>query len=294
MVTSNKKHLNLYNQKNEQKLVQELVEEAIKIHSINAVYIPRETQKIDPLFREDVLSKFTDHHNVEIYIKNVDGFDGDSTIFQKFGLEIKNQITVLISRSSFGKIFGKEMSRPKEGDLLYIPLSIASALFEIRFVKEDSVFYNLGDFYVFELQCEQYAFQDEQIDTALDEIDEIADEGSQSFILKLQNNTADQFIEGEILFQGESELSANSKAVFVEKISNNEIKIKDMLGEFLPNITVKTTISNTLHTLALEPKLNINDSDKISINIADDFGAKNKEFVVIDFSENNPFSDEDI
>ena len=279
---TNNKYFNLYNQKQEQKLVQELVEEAIKIHSINAIYVPRETQKIDPLFREDVLSRFTDHHHIEVYIKNVDGFDGDATIFKKFGLEIKNQITVLISRSRFSKVFGKEMSRPKEGDLIYIPLSIASALFEIRFVKEDSVFYNLGEFYVFELQCEQYAFQDEQVDTGIDEIDEIADEGSQSFILKIGAGTG-EFIEDEIVYQGESLLSATARATFVEKLSDEEIRIKDMFSIFDANVggPIKGNDSNAQYTLV---------QNQDAVNITDDFGAKNKDFV-IEFSERNPFSD---
>jgi hypothetical protein len=281
---TNNKYFNLYNQKQEQKLVQELVEEAIKIHSINAVYIPRETQKIDPLFREDVLSRFTDHHHIEVYIKNVDGFDGDATIFKKFGLEIKNQVTLWISRSRFSKVFGKEMSRPKEGDLIYIPLSIASALFEIRFVKEDSVFYNLGEFYVFELQCEQYAFQDEQIDTGIDEIDEIADEGSQSFILKLDGGTGN-FIEDEIIYQGESLLSATARATFIEKLSDTEIRIKDMFSIFDPTIgPIKGNDSGSIYNLTQKQD---------AVNITDDFGAKNKDFVVIDFTEKNPFSEPD-
>jgi hypothetical protein len=130
------KYFNLYHQKNEQQLVQQLVEEAVKIHGINAVYIPRKQEKIDAVFREDVLAHFNDYHILEVYVKNIDSFDGDQDIFKKFGLEINNQITFSVSRSSFHKILGKEFIRPREGDLIYLPMSTATGLYEIKFVKK--------------------------------------------------------------------------------------------------------------------------------------------------------------
>lgn len=278
------KYFNLYHQKQEQKLVNDLVEEAIKIHAIDAIYIPRTVEKIDPLFREDPLAHFNDYHQIEVYVKNVDGFEGDGDIFKKFGLEIKNQITLTISRSSFAKIFGRELSRPREGDLIYLPLSIADALYEIRFVKEDSVFYNLGEFYTFDLQCEQFAFQDEEVATGIDVIDEIASEGSQTFILDIVGATG-TFQADEIIYQGPSLLGSTARATVVDYVSDTQVKVKNLFQEFI--VTEGPIVGNTSRVEAIV-KAPIDTG-----NIQDDFGAKNRDFIVIDFTESNPFSEED-
>lgn len=278
------KYFDFYKQKHEQKLIEDLVEESVKIHSIDAIYIQRENVKIDPLFREDPLSRFTDYHRIEVYIKNVDGFEGDGEIFRKFGLEIKNQITFSVSRSKFSKIVGKDLARPKEGDLIYVPLGVSDAIFEIRFVKHDSVFFNLGEFYIYDLQCEQFTFQDEEIDTGIDRLDEIADEGSEIFTIELGSGSG-EFTPGEFIYQGESVLGADARATFVSKVSNTQIKVKNMFQTFSSALgPLKGDKSGALFT--------VKDNTDTS-TIVDDFGAKNRDFVVIDFTENNPFSEEE-
>lgn len=281
------KYFNLYNQKQEQNLLQDLVEEAVKIHAIDAVYIPRTVEKIDPIFREDPLAYFNDYHYIDLYIKNVDGFEGDGNIFRKFGLDIKNQITFTMSRSSFFKTVGLELARPREGDLIYLPMSKATALYEIRFVNEESVFYNIGEFYTYDLQCEQFAFQDENIVTGIRELDENIADGSQTFILNI-SSISGTFTFDEFIYQGETLLSSVARAKFIEYISSTQIKIKDLYGEFVPsNGTIKSVTSQAQATLI--------ESIDMS-NIQDDFGAKNSsfdKFVVIDFTEGNPFSEDE-
>ena len=283
------KYFNLYHQKQEQSLLNDLVEEAVKIHSIDAVYIPRQASgKLDPLFREDVLSHFDDYHHIEVYIKNVDGFEGDNDIFRKFGLEVKNQITFSISRKSFAKVFGREQSRPKEGDLIYIPLSIADALYEVRFVNEDTVFYQLGEFYLYDVRCEQAAFQDENINTGIDTIDEIGDEASELYILKLDAPTGSgMFQYGETIYQGDSLEDATAKATVVSVELNGTLKIKDLYGEF-------SSANGAIVGVKSGASYDLTEDDPLTgaIEITDDFGAKNKEFIVIDFTENNPFSED--
>jgi hypothetical protein len=238
------------------------------------------------LFREDVLSKFNDYHHVDLYIKNVEAFEGDGDIFRKFGLDIKNQITFSISRKSFSKIFGREMSRPREGDLIYIPLSIADALYEIRFVREDSVFFSLGEFYLYDLQCEQATFDDENIKTGIEEIDTIGDELSQMFLLKLDPSSGSGSFEyGETIYQGESLETATAKGTFISVELNNTIKIKDVYQTFrAEDGPIKGVKSDTQFDL---------DVSFDTTDIVEDFGAKNKDFIVIDFTENNPFSEEE-
>jgi len=283
---SSNRYFNLYNQKQEQNLLQDLIEESIKIHAIDAVYIPRNLENFDPIYREDPLASFNDYHHIEVYIKTYDGFSGDGSILSKFGLEIKNQITFTVSRSSYSKTLGTELSRPREGDLIYLPMSTATALYEIKFVNEHSEFYNLGEFYTYDLQCEQYSFQDENISTGIEDLDDNIATSSEIYVLEISNATGD-FTEGEFIYQGDSLLSATARAKFVEYKSSTEIKIKDLYSEFdASKGLIQGAISNTQASLA---------SALDTSNIQNDFSSSNDDFdnfVIIDFSESNPFSEE--
>lgn len=275
----------MYHQKQEQNLVQSLVEEAVKIHGIDAVYIPRKNKKIDLVYHEDVLASFDDFYYIELYIKNVDSFDGDQDIFKKFGLEINNQITFSISRSSFSKIAGKELVRPKEGDLIYLPMSTATGVYEIKFVKEDSVFFNLGEFYIYDIQCELYAASDEDIKTGIDDIDSLANT-NQSIILLELGDISGSFEVGETIYQGPSLIGAIAKGTITGFEDNNTIKLKDVFGEF--DVSYGPVKGKT----GTAPMKNIDNSDTIT----DDYQASNSQFDgtgIIDFTEYNPFSEED-
>jgi hypothetical protein len=263
--------------------MQSLVEETVKIHGIDAVYIPRKLEKVDLLFQEDVLANFDDYYFIEVYIKNIDSFDGDQDIFKKFGIEIKNQITFSISRSSFSKIAGKDLPRPKEGDLIYLQMSTATGLYEIKFVKEDSIFFSLGEFYIFDCQCELYAPSDENINTGIDDIDELA--SSTEHLLSLELGSGDgEFEVGEVAYQGPSILGADAKGTVVS-FSGSALILKDVVGDFdSPLGTIKG------QTAEYDLVVNVDET------ITSDFSAQNEDFSeesVIDFTEHNPFSEED-
>lgn len=263
--------------------MQSLVEETVKIHGIDAVYIPRKIEKIDLLFQEDVLANFDDYHFIEVYIKNIDSFDGDQDVFKKFGIEIKNQITFSISRSSFSKIAGKDLPRPKEGDLIYLQMSTATGLYEIKFVKEDSVFFSLGEFYIFDCQCELYAPSDENIKTGIDDVDELASKGEHLLSIELGSGEGN-FVVGEIAYQGESVLGADAKGTVVSFDSGTLI-VKDVFGDFDSTLgTIKGQDAEYDLLVGVEE------------SITQDFSAQNENFSedsVIDFTEHNPFSEED-
>jgi len=281
------KYFNLYKQKQEQDLLEGLIEEAIKIHGIDAVYLPRKHMKVDGIYREDPLSYFNDYHHIEVYIKNVDGFQGDGELFSKFGLDIKSQITFCISRSSFAKTVGEEMIRPNEGDLIYIPMSNADGLYEIRFVSNKSVFYNLGEFYMYDLQCELFAFQDENVKTGIAEIDRMADEGSQNILIPLGAGSG-TFLPGEIAYQGPSALGADAKATVINVDASRNLVVKDVFGSFdvgYGPIKGEKSGSNFI----MRPDL--------KTDITNDFGAQNQDMSkdsIIDFTEGNPFSEEGV
>lgn len=277
------KYFNLYHQKTEQNLIQSLVEETVKIHGIDAVYIPRDEKKVDDIFREDVLSSFNDYYFIEVYVKNIDAFDGDQDIFKKFGLEINNQITFSISRSSFNKIAGKQFIRPREGDLVYLPMSTATGLYEIKFVKEDSVFFNLGEFYIYDLQCELFAASNEDVNTGIQEVDQQGSEQEILTTINLSGGTG-SFEIGEVAYQGESIIGADAKGVVVA-IEGDSLKLKDVYGTFLLDFgPVKG--KNAQYGLA-------DDSENTTQIKFSEQNENFDEFSVIDFTEHNPFSEED-
>ena len=182
---------------NEQFLVQDLINEQLKIYGIEVNYLPRKIFKTDNILREIQWSKFDDNFAIEAYLNNYDGYAPDSDIMTKFGLRLKNEISLTISRERYeeyivpflegissgieeGSIgeynFADLIQRPKEGDLIYFPLG--KRLFEIKRVESEKPFYQLGSSYVFELSCELYEYENELIDTSIEEIDAtVEDEG---------------------------------------------------------------------------------------------------------------------
>ena len=182
---------------NEQFLVQDLINEQLKIYGVDVYYLPRKIFKTDNIIKEIQSSKFDDVFMIEAYINNYEGYAPDSDIMTKFGLRLKNEISLTISRERYeefiapflegissgireGRIteydFADLISRPKEGDLIYFPLG--ERLFEIKRVEHEKPFYQLGRNYVYELSCELYEYENELIDTAIEEVDNtVEDEG---------------------------------------------------------------------------------------------------------------------
>ena len=280
------RYLNLFNARNEQNLVDELNREAIQIHGIDCIYLPRKNQKVDLILGEDVLAKFDDVYDIEVYIKSVDGFEGQGTLFNKFGVDIKDQITFTMSRSRFDEVVGAELQRPREGDLIFFPLN--NALFEIKFVEHETAYYNLGERYVYELRCEQFAFSHEEVKTGVDSIDELADRAAQTIFLQLGAGSG-TYQEGEIVYQGSSLLEATAKAIAVQAIKPaGSVEIKDVWGVFNPaNGPIVGVKSGASYALTFVNPQDTTDPLAENIPIEDEADS------IIDFSENNPFSEEE-
>ena len=154
----------------EQNLIENLVIESIKIHGIDVKYLPRTLVNKDNLFGEDLLSKFDDAYAVEMYIKNVEGFEGEGDLLTRFGLEIRDSMTLTVAKSRFAaQVSGQ--SRPNEGDLIYFPLN--DKLFEVKFVEHERVFYQHGKLYIYDLRVELFNYSSEIISTGNTEIDAI-------------------------------------------------------------------------------------------------------------------------
>jgi len=134
--------------------------------------MPRKSSSsADQIYGEDVLESYESAYLLEMYIKNVEGFEGQGEFLSKFGLDIRDQITLTTSIRRFEQLDSGYV-RPREGDLIYFPLN--KKLFEIEFVEHESIFYQAGTLPVYDLRCELFAYNQQAINTGIDEIDQIA------------------------------------------------------------------------------------------------------------------------
>jgi hypothetical protein len=149
------------------------------MYGVEIHYMPRKYLTEKSILKEVVQSKFDDAYPIEAYIDNFDGYDDMPSTLSKFGIQATNEVTLIISRERFETYISPLMknesnvklsTRPKEGDLIYFPLG--DRLFEIKYVEHEKPFYQLRENYVYKLTCELFRYEDEVIDTGVDEIDD--------------------------------------------------------------------------------------------------------------------------
>ena len=160
----------LQGSQSEQRLVQNLINEQLQIYGVEVVYLPRKIVKKDQILTEIQSSSFNDNFLIEAYVNTYEGYSGAGDVLTKFGMSLKDELTVTISRERFedfispflGSLPADEIevsTRPSEGDLIFFPLG--KRLFEIKFVEHEEPFYQLGKNYVYQLKCELFELQDE-------------------------------------------------------------------------------------------------------------------------------------
>ena len=180
----------LQGSQSEQRLVQNLINEQLQIYGVEVSYIPRKFVNVKSIIQEVQSSKFDDNFSIEAYIDNYDGYSGTGDVLTKFGMSLRDEVTLTISREKFEDFIAPFMAaddyllstRPREGDLIFFPLG--QRLFEIKFVEHEEPFYQLGKNYVYKLKCELFEYEDEVIDTSIEAIDtQVEDEG---YIQELQ------------------------------------------------------------------------------------------------------------
>ena len=203
----------------EQLLVEDLVIEAMQIKGMDVFYIERTTRdQVDYLYGEDPTSEFRRAFPIEMYIENVTGMDGEGDFISKFGLEVRDEVTLLVSRRRFGSTVNT-ISRPREGDLVYFPTF--TAFFEITFVEHENdqaMFHTIGrgrggNVYLYALKLKQFVFSEETIETGIEDIDLNARNYYKKTRLPLANTGSGSFIPEEIVYQGTSLANASATAI---------------------------------------------------------------------------------
>lgn len=169
----------LQGSKGEQGLIQDLINEQIRMYGVDIHYLPRKYITTKTVIREVIESKFDNAFPLEAYIENFDGYGESNVMLSKFGIQATNELTLTISKERFQNYIAplirnipdiKLPSRPREGDIIYFPLG--DRLFEIKFVEHEQPFYQLQKTYVYTLKCELFRYEDEIIDTSIREIDD--------------------------------------------------------------------------------------------------------------------------
>jgi hypothetical protein len=156
----------------EQTLIEDLVIETIQHRGIDMVYVRRAdtTSEMDPLFGEEFdVGRFNRAKSIEMYVSNPEGFEGEGDLITKFGLQINNSTTLVVSIKRFREELGMEF--PREGDLIYIPFS--NSLFEIRYVNPDNPFFQLGKLYTVDLTIESFQYSGEIFETGIPYLDSL-------------------------------------------------------------------------------------------------------------------------
>lgn len=169
----------------EQNLIQDLINEQLRMYGVEVYYLPRKYITEKTVIREVIESKFDKAYPIEAYVNSYDGYSDNPTILSKFGIQALNELTLTISKERFELYISplikdqaniKLSKRPKEGDLIYFPLG--DRLFEIKYIEHEKPFYQLQKNYVYQLSCELFRYEDEVLDTGIDNIDDnVVDSG---------------------------------------------------------------------------------------------------------------------
>jgi hypothetical protein len=274
----------------EQLLVEDLLIEALKIYGMDVFYLPRSSgDVVDYIYGEDSNKQYTSAYPIELYLENVTGMDGEQDFISKFGLEIRDEITLLVSRRRFAATVPQ--SRPNEGDLIYVPL--IQNFFEITFVEHENdqaMFYTLGrgrgaNVYVYALKLKQLVFSNELISTGITEIDDQIRDVYPRTRISLSTGSG-TFVSDEIVYQGTSLANASAQAVVYTFAKNTHIDIIRTQGTFVSgNVRGNTSSANwIINTI----------SDAVTMNtafedIVDNARIEAESDGIMDWTETNPF-----
>jgi len=175
--------------RSEQNLYEDIIIESLKIYGQDVYYLPRDIVNEDKILGHDVPSRFNSSHKIEMYIENIEGFDGEGDLFTRFGVEIRDEATFVVSRRRWSqqvKRYDNEIEgdRPREGDVIYLPLS--NKMFEIMHVEHEQPFYQLSNLPVYKLRAQLFEYNDEDLDTGIDAIDVIEREYGYTYVLEIE------------------------------------------------------------------------------------------------------------
>ena len=270
----------------EQDLHESLVTEQIKMFGKNVYYIPRTLVKNDSVFGEDTMSKFEGAFEIEAYIEDNTGFRGDGDMFSKFGVQISDQATFVVSRTRFTAAVDDNAElivegRPNEGDLVYFPM--ANKIFEIQFVEYEVPFFTLGKQYTWGLRCELFQYSDEDFETGITAVDAVEVNYANAISVNVAEGGSGDYVAEEIVTGGNSNVTATVKSW---NSATRQLVVYNRSGIFSIPETITGDTSSAAWTSATYNTIN-NQNDGIDANFAIETQADG----IIDFTQGNPFGE---
>ena len=288
--------------RSEQKLYEDIVIESLKIYGQDVYYLPRDLVNEDTILGDDPVSSFNSAYKVEMYIENTEGFDGEGDLFTRFGVEIRDEATFIVSRRRWEqtvKKFDIELTalRPREGDVIFLPLS--KSFFQISHVEHEQPFYQLSNLPVYKLRCQLFEYTGEDMDTGLDitdqvtgkveSLDDIERKYAYKYVLSLTSFTGNPFQVGEVITSPSGDTTMRAEVAQFrdssDKLSVIHAGADDgkyhnfVVGQ---TVTGLTTSSTGVISLVVE-------DNQLSENEQNSAFSSGADF--IDFSESNPFGD---
>jgi hypothetical protein len=293
--------------KSEQNLYEDLIIESLKIFGQDVYYIPRALVSRDDILGEDRASKFDDAYLIEAYIENTDGFEGAGDLYQKFGLEIRDEATFIISRRQWQNLVGiwnnaVDSNKPQEGDLIFLPMS--NSFFEISFVEDEQPFYQLSNLPVYKMQCSLFEYNEEDFETGIDAIDVVQGQQSYQVGMTVTVSGGNHFKQGEIVTQiisttpavsvyGEIQtLTKTSDIAATISVSNIGVTGSTDAKDFFVSPTVGLIGSESTSTCYITDINDVADEEAFpSDDQAENYAFEVEADGFLDFTETNPFGD---
>lgn len=267
----------------EQNLYEDIIIECLKIYGQDFQYIPREIVREDQLFGEDTASRFDNAYDLEMYVENVEGYEGQE-LFQKFGVQIDDESTIVVSRKRFNTEVGgpANLTRPREGDLVFVPFS--KSLFEITFVEHEEPFYQLNNLPVYKLRVSLFNYNAEDFNIPNTEFDTTKFEKHSAQELTL--NSTGNFIIGEVVTQIQTSGTVTGDVV---SISDTTLIVSNISSDTSSYNVFEAGFDITSAQSGLTRSI-------IAAKYADNNYDANNEIeteadTIIDFSETNPFGE---
>lgn len=217
----------------EQRLIQSLVDEQIKLFGSDVYYLPRKILQERTL--DDVIfSEYTESILIEMLLQNVEGATSATEFISKFGLKLTDEVVFVVSKYRWEqeqkKLNLNAQGRPNEGDLIYFP--ITESLYEIKYVERRNPFYQLGEIFFYTITAEIYELGNDDFNTGIEEIDEIEQLMAQEMILNLKPNGTNDFLVGEIVT---AQVSGITAKVSEWNVITRTLKVIDRTGVFGEN-----------------------------------------------------------
>jgi len=289
MATNN--YFKNFNSFPQQELLNSLTREVIQMSGIDILYLVRTSVKIDDILNEDVLARFESAVEIEMYVNTPEGFEGAGDVATKFGLDVQDELNMIVNKERFFKETG--MAAPREGDLIYLPLD--RNLFEIKFVEDEKPFYPLGKNTVYELTCEKFVYSQEEFALPDDGTGtmEIFDKYERKNAITTQLTVAAGSLlykPDETVYQGTSLAAATATAQVADfNDSSGVLNIFHVNGDFGTGQNIIGVKSATTRNV-----IKVDDQTQASSEYSDNITYETDGDNILDFSEIDPWSEGDL